>query len=139
MVWNRCLFAIVVCSSAGCMANYTMRPVEVIVTDPKTNEPVADVPVSVRYSFMKLSNPPQEAQGRTDASGRVVLPIADFDHGEITFEAGGNQFILDSARVRGCGVLKRCRADYDTTKPELAVRLVPHTKSQLDVSEKPEK
>ena len=132
MVRGRCLFALVIFFSAGCTAKYTMRPVEVVVTDPKTNEPVANVPVFVGYSLpMMMSNPPPEqAKGTTDEKGRVVLQIADFDG--IYLRAGGSRFSLNALNVRGGGSLRRWEPDSDKTQPEVAVRLVPRTSSELE-------
>jgi hypothetical protein len=121
----RCALALTALSALGCTARYTVRPVEVVVTSPTTGEPVADAPVSVRYGFMMVTNPPEAAVGRTDANGRVVLPIADFDRGCISLEAAGNSFPLDALTVRSCGPLKRWAPESDKDKPEVAVRLVP--------------
>jgi len=138
MVWGRCIFALIVCSSVGCMAKYSMRPVDVVVTNPKTNEPIANVPVSVGYSFFKVPNPPQQAEGTTDENGRVVLQMADFDRG-IHLTAGGNWFYFDALRVRGGGSLKRWEPNSDKTQPEVAVRLVPFTSALPAIGEKSEK
>ncbi len=139
MVWGRCLFVLVILSSAGCAAKYTMRPVEVVVTNPKTNQPVANVPVSVGYSFFMVPNPPTQAEGTTDENGRVLLPIADFAAGGIHLTAGGNRFPLDALRVRSGGAIRRWVPDSDKTQPEVVVRLVPRTSSELDGHAKPGK
>ena len=76
------------CSMTGCLAIYSTRPVEVVVTRADTGEPVPDLPVSVTYVYMLVPNPPKNVSGTTDANGRVVLPIADFDSGPIHFQAG---------------------------------------------------
>ncbi len=86
-----------------------------------------------------VPNPPEQAEGTTDENGRVVLEMADFDHGEIHVTAGGNRFPLDALRVRGGGTLRRWVPDSDKTHPEVAVRLVPRTNSELEGQVKPGK
>src|SRR4051794_8851553 len=83
------------CSLTGCLAIYSKRPVEVVVTDANTGQPVAGLPVSVDYLSMCLNyfgphvlNIPEKQSAVTDTNGRVILPIADFDDGSIRLQAG---------------------------------------------------
>src|SRR5262249_27925095 len=85
--------ATLACSLTGCLAIYSKRPVEVVVTSIDPGQPVPDLPVSVDYFYAPLAyfgphvlNVPEEVSGVTDGNGRVVLPIADFEGGRSAYE-----------------------------------------------------
>lgn len=100
------------CSLTGCLAIYSKRPVEVVVTDADTGQPVADLPVIVDYFKLTLEYPavgplnvPEGVRGVTDANGRVVLPIADFGHGSIRLQAGSYGSSIEPETVRKGGTV----------------------------------
>jgi hypothetical protein len=126
------------CSLTGCLAVYSKRPVEVVVTDADTARPVADLPVSVRYDpgmpawyfAPRPLNIPQEVSGVTDANGRVVLPLADFGSGSIRLDAGRRVCCIHPETVREGGSVTAAGypPEIDGTS-KVILQLVPQRRS----------
>ncbi len=113
------------CQSAGCRAVYATRPVEVVVTRTDTGQPAADVPVKIYYLSMLVTNPPKTVEGTTDATGRVTLPMADFQSGPY-LQAGSTNFWVATDVVRYGGLLAyKATAHPEEPIPNYKVRLVP--------------
>src|SRR5947209_3264744 len=89
------IVSLATCTLSGCLAFYSTRPVEVIVTREGSLEPVANLPVTVNYPQMLILNAPKSAMGKTDQQGKVVLPLADFYNGPIQLQAGNSPFFVD--------------------------------------------
>ena len=70
-VWMGCCCLL----TGGCLAAYTTRPVEVLVTDCDTGVPKAGIPVVFDYAYAGVLNPPGRAEGTTNNQGTVVLPV----------------------------------------------------------------
>jgi hypothetical protein len=116
----------VTCTGSGCLAFYSKRPVEIVVTEPETGLPVSNIPVSVDYLYMGVLNAPKEANGKTDKNGRVILSLADFDKGIIFLKAGNREFYVWKETVRQGGVLTQGQPAPQTDgKPNVAVKLFP--------------
>src|SRR4051812_45365619 len=108
----------------GCLAFYSTRPVEVVVTRAETGQPAANVPVRVEYLYMGILNPPEPAQGTTDAKGSVVLPMADFDL--ISLHAAGTKFFLGADEVRKGGTLEKGMQEiFKKNEPPVSIKLIP--------------
>jgi hypothetical protein len=117
------------CPAAGCLAVYSTRPVDVVVTRTDTGQPAAGVPVSVSYASMLVLNQPKDAAGTTDAAGRVTLPMADFLAGPC-LRAGTASYWTPSETVRAGGALAyKPSANPGEPVPVHAVRLVPRQRS----------
>lgn len=115
--------------SAGCLVAYSSRPVDVEVTRTDTGEPAVGVPVKASYGYMMVLNPPASAEGTTDASGRVTLPLADFLAGP-SITAGTTRYAVTADGVRTGGALSyKSSANPDEPNPTYAVRLVARPKS----------
>jgi len=75
----------------GCLACYTTRTVDVVVTERKSGLPLADSAINVGYNakiYVPLLNKPSGDSGKTDRNGAVALRIADFDWGQIVLYGG---------------------------------------------------
>jgi len=104
------LVAALGCSSTGCLSMYSTRPVEIVATNAKTGQPVANLTVQVDYSNqLLLLNCPIKANGVTDEKGRTYISIADFEAG-ISVYAAGYESHIDPEVVRNGGSV--------TLKPE---------------------
>lgn len=69
-----CLAALA-CQS-GCIAWYTKAPVDLLVLDAETNEPIAGAKVGVHYAYMLMLNVPKDPHALSDHDGRAVLSVA---------------------------------------------------------------
>jgi len=120
------------CTSTGCLAVYSTRPVDVIVTRTDTGEPAAGVPVKVFYLAMFVLNQPRDVEGTTDASGLVTLPMADFRDGPF-IRAGSTEFWgVEAKTVREGGPLTyKPTANPEEPIPTYSVRLVPRRQSLI--------
>ncbi len=116
------------CASTGCLAVYSTRPVDVIVTRTDTGEPAAGVPVKVFYPSMFVLNQPRDVKGTTDATGRVTLPMADFQDGPC-LRAGSTRYAVESDTVRVGGPLTYKPTANREPLPTYSVRLVPRRQS----------
>jgi hypothetical protein len=118
--------------SAGCLAVYSTRPVEVVVTRTDTGQPAAGVPVAVSYASMLVLNQPPDASGTTDAGGRVTLPMADFLGGPY-LKAGTTRFGAPSEVVRAGGTLTyKPSANPQEPVPAYSVRLIPRRRPLVE-------
>ena len=126
------LLAIALCfPSVGCLAVYSTRPVDVVVTRIDTGQPAAGVPVSVSYASMLVLNQPKDVDGTTDADGRVTLPMADFLGGPC-LQAGTTKYWAPSEIIcNGGGLTYKSSANPDEPIPTHAVRLVPRQRSLI--------
>jgi hypothetical protein len=125
--------AVLSLTTTGCLAVYSTRPVEVVVTREDTGEPVADLPISVTYGYMLVANPPTNTHGSTDASGRVVLTIADFDSGSIHLQAGDFGSSIRAEKVRAGGPVTTARwSDQAADAPKVRMQLVSDKRSLLE-------
>jgi hypothetical protein len=123
------LAAALTCSMTGCLAIYSTRPVEVTAINAETGQPVANLPINVRYSSM-LGNLPTNASSITDATGRAVLPIADFQNGPISICGGGYESLLSPEMVRNGGMVVTGQRNPDSTiTPKVNLQLVPQPSS----------
>jgi len=114
-------------TAPGCVAFYSTRPVEVTVLDPGSEEPVYNVPVSVKYHQIMVLNPPEAVHGTTDQSGVVVLRMANFENGVIEVLAGDTKFLLTGKMVRKGGVFKDGQLHWRSKDPApFELRLTPH-------------
>lgn len=122
------MVAVVAGCSTGC-ALYSSRPVEVVVSDIKTGEPVPDLSVSVYYMATFVLNIPNDEHAVTDANGRAVLPMADFANGLIHLRAGdcGRSLSVDDVRQGGKYPLARWTTDPEAA--EVAIQLTPRPRS----------
>ena len=119
------------CPSVGCLAAYSTRPVDVVVTRTDTGQPAAGVPVTVSYASMLVLNQPKNADGTTDAAGRITLPMADFLSGP-SLHAGTTSYWAPSEIIRDGGSLTyKPSANPDEPVPTHAVRLVPRQRSLI--------
>lgn len=126
------LLAVAVCfPSVGCLAAYSTRPVDVVVTRTDTGQPAAGVPVTVSYASMLVLNQPKNVDGTTDAAGRVTLPMADFLSGP-HLQAGTTKFWAPSEVIRDGGSLTyKPSANPDEPVPTHTVLLVPQRRSLI--------
>jgi len=90
---------VAVCALGGCAAIDPKYPVEVQVISALTGEPVADVPVSIKY-VGKTDNWPEDDSGVTDRAGRVALPVADFNRGVTELHVGDRSIVVGKDVVR---------------------------------------
>lgn len=121
----------VCCPSVGCLAAYSTRPVDVVVTRTNTGQPAAGVPVTVSYASMLVLNQPKNVDGTTDAAGRVTLPMADFLSGPY-LRAGTTKFWAPSEVIRDGGSLTyKPSANPDEPVPTHSVQLVPQRRSLI--------
>lgn len=121
----------VCCPSVGCLAAYSTRPVDVVVTRTDTGQPAAGVPVTVSYASMLVLNQPKNVDGTTDAAGRVTLQMADFLSGPY-LQAGTTKFWAPSEVIRDGGSLTyKPSANPDEPVPTHSVRLVPQQRSLI--------
>ncbi len=119
------LAALAACTLSGCLAFYSTRPVEVLVTRENSLEPVADLPVSVTYMGMLILNTPKQVAGKTDEQGKAVLPLADFDDGLILLQAGNNRFYLAPDIIRKGGTLTKGEPVFGTDgRPPVSIKLI---------------
>ncbi|HEY1187597.1 MAG TPA: hypothetical protein VGE74_08055 [Gemmata sp.] len=117
------------CFSNGCLAIYSSRPVDIVVTRTDTGQPAAGVPVNVSYASILTLNQPKNAEGTTDTEGRVTLPMADFLGGP-TLRAGTTKFWAPSEIVRAGGQLAyKPTANPDEPIPVYSVRLITRRRS----------
>jgi len=119
-------------SATGCMALYSTRPVEIIATNAETGQPVANLPVSVKYEYLLVLNAPKEASGVTNANGRVILTVADFSNGDIFLQVGDYWNNIRPTLVRDGGVVTAEMWAAPATTPKITLRLVPQRPSFLD-------
>ena len=120
------------CPSVGCLAVYSTRPVDVLVTRTDTGQPAAGVPVTVSYTTMFVLNRPGDATRTTDAAGMVTLPMADFLSGPY-LQAGTTKYWSPSETIRDGGSLAyKPSANPDEPVPTHAVRLTPRRQSLID-------
>jgi hypothetical protein len=125
------LAAFLCCPSVGCLAVYSTRPVDVLVTRTDTGEPAPGVPVKVHYLAMMVLNMPEAVEGTTDAGGRVTLQMADFRLGPY-LQAGTTKYAAPSEVVRDGGSLTyKPSANPDEPVPTHSVRLLPRRKSLI--------
>ena len=125
------------CSLTGCLAVYSTRPVEVIVTSAETGQPVANLPVAVDYPLFyahyfgpRVLNMPKEAGSVTDENGRIVLPIADFGCGPIRLRAGDYGSSIKPDQVREGGMVAPDYWAFGPEKtPKVILQLVPQRRS----------
>ena len=119
------------CPTVGCMAVYSTRPVDVVVTRSDTGQPAVGVPVTVSYLSMLVLNQPKNVEGTTDAAGRVTLPMADFMSGPY-LNAGTTKYWTPSEIVRNGGSLTyKPSANPDEPIPTHAVQLIPRRRSLI--------
>jgi hypothetical protein len=125
------LAAFLCCPSVGCLAVYSTRPVDVLVTRTDTGEPVPGVPVKVEYLAVMVLNLPKTVEGTTDAAGRVTLQMADFWDGSY-LQAGTTKYWAPSEVIRDGGSLTyKPSANPEEPVPTHAVRLLPRRKSLI--------
>ncbi len=119
------------CPSVGCLAAYSTRPVDVVVTRTDTGQPASGVPVTVSYASMLVLNQPKNVDGTTDAAGRVMLPMADFLSGPY-LQAGTTKYWAPSENICAGGSLTyKPSANPDEPVPTYAVLLVPRQRSLI--------
>ena len=100
---------LLVITLSGC-AGYSMHTiydVSVEVRDFKTNKPIGNIEVSVKYDYdsygwFYFANTPEPVSGKTDTNGKVVLPIADYRY-RILMRVAGELDQLDKALVQKGG------------------------------------
>lgn len=125
------LAAFLSCQTTGCLAVYSTRPVDVVVTRTDTGQPAANVPVKVSYMSMMVLNKPKDVEGATDATGRVLLPMADFSCGKY-LQVGTTKFAVETDTLRDGGLLTyKPSANPEEPIPTYAVRLVPRQRSLI--------
>jgi len=97
---------------SGC-AGYSMHSmcdVTIQVSDNKTEMPIGNVEVSVKYDYdsygmFYFANKPEPVSGVTDANGKVVLTLADFRY-RILMWVAGKPAQLSKELVQKGGTLK---------------------------------
>ena len=92
---------------AGCVtvSMHDTRPVEILVTSTATQSPVPSATVKIEYSvwnsygvLYKL-RVPEPAEGATDSTGRVTLPLATFSERIWVGVTGARPFEIDASAV----------------------------------------
>ena len=87
------LLLIVALSGCAGYSMHSMYDVTIQVNDNKTEKPVGNVEVSVKYDYdsygmFYFANKPEPVSGVTDADGKVVLPIADYRYRILMWVSG---------------------------------------------------
>ena len=87
---TRTLLVVIVCGILGtCGHSYMMKPTEIAVTDLNSGQPAQNLDLKVIYSgWLFEENVPQDATGRTNQQGKVVMSIAEFTQGAIHVKLG---------------------------------------------------
>jgi hypothetical protein len=116
----RIMVAILIsCTEGGCLAFYSTRPVELVLTRTESAQPVANEMVILSYNHSIFQGVPGEVVDATDQHGHVVLPIAEVSF-RMTLQVGRAVFSLDRDIVRTGGVLR-----YGDEEDSISLRVVP--------------
>jgi hypothetical protein len=101
--------ALLLGTSQGCIAVFLQEsvPSRITVTEIETGSPVSHAKVEVTYSydayaFLLTLNEPAPAHGMTDASGEVILSVADFRYRTVISVAYAHA-LLSREEVRAGG------------------------------------
>jgi hypothetical protein len=127
--WDVIFLVPLLCASSGC-ASYTTRDVEITVINAKSGKPEKDVSVTAQYRYMMVANAPRDVQGRTDAEGQLVLPMADFSSGGIALQVGESTFSIDDELVRSGGKASWFRQYNSEEQQPFIVSLAPQESIQ---------
>jgi hypothetical protein len=121
--------------SNGCLACYTKRPVEIVVTDTNTSQPVANLPVKVEYFAMSVLFTPSSVEGVTNENGIVVLTLAEFKNGimHLDIDEGkdrnGIEYSLNDKMIRDGAILNSPNRTFGQPEPAISIRLSPRRPS----------
>ena len=90
---------------SGCVgvSMHSLHPTRVVVTDAGSNEPAANVPLSVTYDYdsygwFKMFNVPASEAVVTDSDGSTVMNLADFRY-RIILRVGEERAFLGKAAI----------------------------------------
>jgi hypothetical protein len=77
----------------GCHQFWTISPVDVVVLDGETGQPVPSASVAVKYDGQSSAwfMPPEE-QRKTDGQGKAIIPVADFRAGSIFWDVSADGY-----------------------------------------------
>lgn len=117
------LLTVAVCATqSGCVAIYWKRPIDVLVLDAETCEPIEGASVDVFYMPRGIDftwglaiNKPDGARVLTDSQGRATIPVANFAYICWNAEAPGY-------RKNGGGSVGSCRVPENLHPPLEKVR-----------------
>ena len=103
---------------------HSMYDVTVQVKDHKTEKPVVNAEVSVKYDYdsygmFYFANKPEPASGVTDANGKVVLQIADYRYRILMWVSG------EPTQLNKELVIKGGSLQVPSKKPVYTVDLLP--------------
>ncbi len=107
------------CPATGCVAFHSTHPVEMVLTDTASAQPVANKMVILSYKHHPFQGAPGGITASTDEHGTVTLPIADVDF-SMTLQVGRAVFSLSQEIVRTGGVLH-----YRDDEENRSLRVIP--------------
>ena len=99
---------LVSCTESGCLGSigfYSTKPIEVVVTQTESAQPVSNQEVILNYKRPSIFHGvPGEIKARTDEHGRIVIPVANLDF-DMSLNASGTKVDFNSGIVQQGGVL----------------------------------